>query len=86
MRYVTPALSGLPGIEGERVVVETLNGRLLSVTPFEGECQSMVFVCEMLVASSPLLGNIEEWPGNDLTGNALYVYSVSAGGTLTKLC
>ena len=85
MRYVTPLLIGVPGWRGERVVVETLNGKLLSITPFEGEAQSMVFVCEMLIASSPLLRNIKEWRAGDATGNAVYAYSVATDGSLAKL-
>lgn len=85
MRYVTPVLCGVPGWRGRRAVVETLDGRLFSITPFDGESQSMVFVREMLVASSPQLRNIKEWREDYAPDCALYVYSVAADGSLAKL-
>ena len=70
-----------------RYVVCVDDGEVVWWTPFKAECQSMIFVEELLLSSSPVLSSIKADDGSSAeTIGVLYLYEVKPGGELRRMC
>ena len=68
-----------------RYVVCVDDGEVVWWTPFKAECQSMIFVEELLLSSSPVLPFIKTGDGSSAESTGvLYLYEVKQGGELVR--
>lgn len=69
-----------------RYVVCVDDGEVVWWTPFKAECQSMIFVEELLLSSSPVLSSIKADDSSSAeTTGVLYLYEVKHGGELRRM-
>ena len=54
-------------------------------TPFKTECQSMIFVDELLLSSNPYLSSNPANGGSIDASDVLYLYEVKPGGVLVRI-
>ena len=67
-------------------VINVASGKVLSVAPFKGELQSMIFVEEIYLSSMDDAHAVSDI-NTELhrSGGALYAYSVGEDGALSRL-
>ncbi len=86
MIYLTRKLDLPSGEQLSRYVVCVDEGVVAWWTPFRTECQSMLFVDELVLSSSPCLQSVY---ANKMVGSGdegeLYLYEVKPGGELVRL-
>jgi hypothetical protein len=86
MLYLACKLHLPSGETLNRYVVCVDEGEVVWWTPFESECQSMVFVQELLLSPSPGLQSLHAVDAVcSQTTDVLYLYEVKSGGELLRL-
>ena len=85
MLYLARKLFMPSGEVLDRYVVCVDDGEVMWWTPFETECQSMIFVEELLLSSNP---DLSSCPTNDTPYDAasvLYLYEVKSNKDLVRV-
>lgn len=85
MLYLARRLRLPSGSVLNNYVVCVDDGVVVWWTPFKAECQSMIFVEELLLSSNP---DLSSNPANETfldTSDVLYLYEVKPGGALVRV-